>query len=192
MSSVREQQSKAIGESFQVLYTRYFKQVYYSAFSITKDRELAQDAVQETFLKAYRHFDSLMQHEEKEIWLRAVSRNVAIDMYRRRRREMKSYLALRDTYRGAGDTDRIDIERTIVDRYFIRELLSLLEPVNRQALLLVYEYGLTYEQLANYQRTSISAVKSRIHRTKQKLRGAALQMETNKRGGVAHFTLRQK
>jgi DNA-directed RNA polymerase specialized sigma24 family protein len=92
MSNGRKQQGRSNVESFQILYSRYFKQVYYSAFSITKDRELAQD-------------------------------------------------------------------------------------VYRQALLLVYEYGLTYKQLADCQKTSISAVKLRIHRAKQKLRGVALQME---------------
>jgi len=177
MNSKKDPQGRSRGELFQTLYSRYCKQVYYSAYSIINDRELAQDAVQETFLKAYRHFDSFMQQEQQEIWLRAVSRNVAIDMYRRQRREMKSYLALWDASRGMADMDRIDVEGTVVDQHFLRKLLSILEPVNRQALLLVYEYGLSYEQLADYQKTSISAVKSRIHRTKQKLRGAALQME---------------
>jgi len=184
MSSVREQQSKWVGESFQSLYARYFKQVYYSAFSITKDSELAQDAVQETFLKAYRHYDSLIQHAEKEIWLKRVSRNVAIDMYRRRRRELRSYGALRDIYREETAIEPTDVECTIVNQHFLRELLSLLDPINRQAMLLVYEHGMTYGQLAEYQRTSISAVKSRIHRTKQKLRGAALRMDTIARAVV--------
>ncbi|MEC0232389.1 RNA polymerase sigma factor [Paenibacillus alba] len=157
-------------ESFQMLYSRYFKQVYSSAFSVIKDRDLAQDAAQETFLKAYRHFDSLDQHDQKEAWLKTISRNVAIDMYRKRCREMCIYGALREAYR-----DETDVERTIVDQDFLRGLLSSLKLVNRQELLLVYEYGLTYEQLADYQQTTISAVKSRIYRAKQKLRGVALQ-----------------
>lgn len=161
-----------IVESFPMMYSRYSKQVYYSAFSVTKDCELAQDAVQETFLKAYRHFDSLKKYDQKEAWLKAISRNVAIDMYRKRCREMRSYHALENAYR-----DEANVERTIVDQDFLRGLLSSLEPVYRQALLLVYEYGLTYEQLADYQKTSISAAKSRIHRAKQKLRGAAHFLE---------------
>ncbi|MBP1995728.1 RNA polymerase sigma factor [Paenibacillus eucommiae] len=186
MNNGKEQQGRSKVESFQILYARYFKQVYYSAFSITKDRELAHDVVQETFLKAYRHFDSLKQHDQKEAWLKVVSRNVAIDMYRKRCRELSSYRALRDA-----DRSETDVERTIVDQEFLSGLLSSLEPIYRQSLLLVYEYGLTYEQLADCQQTSIGAVKSRIHRAKQKLRGAALQMETNV-GVPAHFILRQK
>lgn len=52
----------------------------------------------------------------------------------------------------------------------IREQLMTLDPLYRQTLLLVYEYGLTYQQLAAYQKTSISAVKSRIYRAKMKFR----------------------
>ncbi|GGG52141.1 RNA polymerase sigma factor [Paenibacillus radicis (ex Gao et al. 2016)] len=174
MSSSKEQQDNSNVEALHHLYARYFKQVYYYAFSIAKDRELAQDAVQETFLKAYRHIDLLEQLDQKEAWLKTVSRNVVIDMYRKQRREMCIYSGSRDVY--MGDTD---IERTIVDQHFLRELLSSLNPINRQSLLLVYEYGLTYEQLAERQKTLISAVKSRIHRAKQKLRGVALQMESN-------------
>ncbi|GAA3400662.1 RNA polymerase sigma factor [Paenibacillus hodogayensis] len=174
MSNEREQQGRSIVESFQALYSRYSIPVYYSAFSVIKDRELAQDAVQETFLRAYRHFDSLKQHDRKEAWLKAISRNVAIDMYRKRCREMRGYRELQEAYRG-----ETNVERTIVDQDFLRDLLSSLEPVYRQALLLVYEYGLTYEQLAECQKTSISAVKSRIHRAKQKLRGVARIAKAN-------------
>ncbi|BBI32643.1 RNA polymerase sigma factor [Cohnella abietis] len=172
MSNGREQQRRSISEAFPIMYSQYFMQVYYSAFSVTKNDELAQDAAQETFLKAYRHFDSLEQHEQKGAWLKAVSRNVAIDMYRKQRRENRSYWAWRDACRG-----EVDVERTIVDQDFLRGLLSSLEPIYRQSLLLVYEYGLTYEQLANYQKSSISAVKSRVHRAKKKLRVVALQTE---------------
>ncbi len=169
-----QQQVSSDAEVLHHLYVSYFKQVYYYAFSIAKDRELAQDAVQETFLKAYRHIELLEQLEQKEAWLKTVSRHVIIDMYRKQRREMCVYSGSRDAF--LGDTD---VERTVVDQHFLRELLSSLNPINRQSLLLVYEYGLTYEQLADRQKTSISAVKSRIHRAKQKLRGVALQMERN-------------
>ncbi|MFF2090865.1 RNA polymerase sigma factor [Paenibacillus sp. NPDC058174] len=173
MSSRGKQQERSDAEVLHHLYASYFKPVYYYAFSIAKDRELAQDAVQETFLKAYRHIELLEQLEQKEAWLKTVSRHVIIDMYRKQRRERCVYTGSRDVYMSDSD-----IERTIVDRQFLRELLSSLHPVNRQSLLLVYEYGLTYEQLADRQQTSISAVKSRIHRAKQKLRGVAVQMET--------------
>lgn len=164
--------SRQKDEAFQVLYSSYLKQVYYSAYSIIKDRELAEDAVQETFLKAYRQFDALKQHNRKEAWLKAISRNVAIDMYRRQRREKNGYHRLWYV-----DRSESSIEQTITDREILDSLLASLEPVSREALLLVYVYGLSYEQLACYQKTSVSAVKSRIHRAKRKLHGAVSQME---------------
>jgi RNA polymerase sigma-70 factor (ECF subfamily) len=52
-------------------------------------------------------------------------------------------------------------------------------PPHRNVLLLVYEYGMTYEQLASYQETSVSAVKSRIHRAKEKWRTMVRKMEVS-------------
>ncbi|WP_081735432.1 sigma factor-like helix-turn-helix DNA-binding protein [Paenibacillus gorillae] len=48
----------------------------------------------------------------------------------------------------------------------LHELLYTLEPQYRQSLLLVYEQGFTYEQLAAHQNTTVSAVKSKLHRAK--------------------------
>ncbi|MFE5321521.1 RNA polymerase sigma factor [Paenibacillus sp. NPDC056579] len=181
MNNEKEQQGTSNVELFQMLYARYFKLVYFSAYLVAKDHELAQDAVQETFLKAYRHIDSLKQQDQIVAWLKVISRNVAIDMYRKRCREMRNYHALQDAY-----WREANVEQAIADQDFLRGLLSSLEPINRQALLLVYEYGWTYEQLAGFQNTSISAVKTRVHRAKQKLRSVALQMQTNL-GTPAHF-----
>ncbi|MBU5672849.1 RNA polymerase sigma factor [Paenibacillus brevis] len=173
MSNEKEQRDMSNAELLHMLYTRYFKLVYFTAYSVTKDRELAQDAVQETFLKAYCRIDSLKQQGQIHAWLKAVSRNVAIDMYRKQCREMYSYRSLQDACLG-----ETSVEGAIVDQDFLSGLLSSLKPINRQVLLLVYKYGFTYEQLADCQKTSISAVKSRIHRIKRKLRGMALHMET--------------
>ncbi|MFS0726374.1 RNA polymerase sigma factor [Paenibacillus sp. 1P07SE] len=173
MSNEIQQQGMSNAEWFQMLYTRYYRLLYYWAYSITRDRELAQDAVQETFLKAYRHIGSLKRQDRLIAWLIAICRHVAIDMYRKRRREL-CYQSLEDACGGEAS-----VERTVVEQDYLRELLSSLKPISREALLLIYVYGLTYEQLADCQRISVSAVKSRIHRAKQKVRGAALQMDSN-------------
>lgn len=160
-------------EAFNVFYRKYYKQMYYSAYSITRDHYLAQDVVQETFIKAYRHFDTLKMEGKKGAWLYVISRNTAIDFYRKRLR----CLEISDDNVELNAGVSAEGEERYIEMNLIRELLLTLEPQHRQMLLLIYEYGLTYEQLAAYQNTSVSAVKSRIYRVKVKLRSMARKME---------------
>jgi RNA polymerase sigma-70 factor (ECF subfamily) len=162
-------------EAFNILYRNYYNQVYYSAYAVIKDHFLAQDIVQETFMKVFRHLHALKEEGKKGAWLNVISRNTAIDFYRKR----LGCLEISD--------DNIEINSIAVeedmDKYIemktVRELLFSLEPQHRQSLLLIYEYGLTYEQLASYQNTTVSAVKSKLHRAKKKLRYLAGEMEAS-------------
>ncbi|QGQ94704.1 RNA polymerase sigma factor [Paenibacillus psychroresistens] len=160
-------------EAFNSLYQNYYNQVYYSAYAVIKDHFLAQDIVQETFMKVFRHLHALKEEGKRGAWLNVISRNTAIDFYRKR----LGCLEISD--------DNIEINSVAVDvgmdTYIelkvTRELLSSLEPQHWQSLLLIYEYGLTYEQLASYQKTSVSAIKSKLYRAKKKLRLLAREME---------------
>ena len=69
---------------FNALYKKHYKQVYYYAYSILRDHFLAQDAVQETFIKIFRRFNALKVDDIQEAWLNVISRNTAIDLYRKR------------------------------------------------------------------------------------------------------------
>ncbi|RED75091.1 RNA polymerase sigma factor [Cohnella phaseoli] len=171
MNNGREPKGRSQEENFYVLYNAYNKSIYYSAFSITKEHYLAQDVVQETFLKAYRLLDDLIIYQNKEGWLKRTARNIAIDLYRRRRREIPDSNAAVDA--GAIEPEII---KQYIEKEFIGELLSQLNPLQRQTLTLVYEYGYSHEQIACLQQTTVSAVKSVIHRTKRKLRHTSLQV----------------
>ena len=75
---------------FNALYKKHYKQVYYYAYSILRDHFLAQDAVQETFIKIFRRFNALKVDDIQEAWLNVISRNTAIDLYRKRMRSQDS------------------------------------------------------------------------------------------------------
>ncbi|MBD2865635.1 RNA polymerase sigma factor [Paenibacillus oceani] len=162
---------RANEELFNQLFRTYYKQTYYSVYRMLRDRGLAQDVVQETFLKAYRHMDTLQQEGRRGAWLKAISKNTAIDLYRKRLRTMD---VLDDAVLLRTRSVEDEVQRR-ADVKVIRNRLMKLAPLYRQTLLLVYEYGMTYEQLASYHKTSVSAVKSRIHRAKLKFRSLILE-----------------
>ena len=79
-----------------------------------------------------------------------------------------------ETLTGTVDTDGgVGRVFDLSDEY---ELLGVLKPEQRKALLLVYGYGWTYKQLASLQKISIGAVKTQIHRAKKKLQAVASEM----------------
>lgn len=163
----------AMDEAFSALYQKHYKQVYYSAYSIIRDHFLAQDVVQETFMKIFRRFHTLKDKEKKEAWLNAISRNTAIDFYRKRLRRQEIWNDNIEFITGPAEEG---MEHQL-EMKTVHELLLSLEPEHRQSLLLIYEYGMSYEQLARFQNTSVSAVKSQLHRSKKKLQSMAREME---------------
>lgn len=159
-------------EMFNAMFKIYNKRVYSSAISIIRDHYLAQDVVQDTFLKAYYHFGKMMGVDNVWPWLKVVATNTAIDYYRRRIRNVE----LTDEIINCR-ANSCDVEQYI-EQQSIRQQLSILNPELRNLLILKYEYGFTLEQLAQMQNMNINTIKSKIHRAKIKL-DLSLRQVTN-------------
>ncbi len=162
-----------MSDVFNTLYQKHYKKVYSYAYSILRDHFLAQDAVQETFIKIFRWFSARKVDDIQEGWLNVISRNTAIDLYRKRMRSQEFSCDRMEVISGAVDMG-LDSSFEKSDEY---ELLEGLNPEQRKALLLVYGCGLTYKQLASMQKKSLGAVKTQIHRAKKKLQAMSREIE---------------
>lgn len=67
-------------KSLEILYKRYYRTLVWLAFSVLGDRDLAEDAAQETFALACQSLKSLKKPEKFASWLSAICRNVACRM----------------------------------------------------------------------------------------------------------------
>ncbi|QHW30998.1 sigma-70 family RNA polymerase sigma factor [Paenibacillus rhizovicinus] len=152
-------------ERFSTYYKEHSKRVYACVYKILRDPFLAQDAVQETFMKIFRKFGMLKAGEVLDGRLYTIAKNTAIDLYRKRKGSREAFYERMDLLSDAYDGG-IGREFEQSDAY---EALEQLEPEQRQSLLLLYEHGLTYQQLASLQHKSIGTVKTQIHRSKKKL-----------------------
>jgi len=153
-------------DSFESLYERYYQLSYFSAYAIVKDPHLAQDVVQEAFLKVFQHFENMRREGNQKAWIKAITRNKAIDFYRKN--QVSPEVSAAEYLAAAGGPDE-GVEG-YAEREAVRELLGAIDPHLSQSLLLVYKQGLSYEQLAERQRTTVGAVKSKLHRAKRLLR----------------------
>lgn len=76
--------------ALEELFDLFHESVYKSAYFITRDRMLAEDVVQDTFLKAYDKIGQLKDASRVESWLIRIAMNKARDQLRRQRRQVSS------------------------------------------------------------------------------------------------------
>jgi RNA polymerase sigma-70 factor (ECF subfamily) len=131
---------------------------------------LAEEASQEVFLKAFRNLAAYDPRRPFRTWLLSIAAHHAIDALRRRR---LSTVALDDLPPEASPPDHAPgPEALLVEREKAEEvdaMLRTLAPRDRAAMVLRYWYDLSYEDMAQMLETSVSGVKSRLHRARRQL-----------------------
>lgn len=142
---------------------------------ILRSRDLAEDAVQETFVRIWRsagQFDPARGPARG--WIVVILRNAAIDMLRRGGREALEDAAVVAALRAeAFRAEQDDVDR-IVDRLDgdgrLRHCLEALEPQRRRAILMAYALGLTQGEIAGRLGAPLGTVKAWMRRSLLSLR----------------------
>ena len=153
-------------EAFAVLVARHHAACLRLATHVLGTREDAEDVVQETFLRAYRH---LVRYEERERftgWLFRILLNQCRTMLARRRRG-EAHVAEGAVELAAWDED----ESEAAERgEMLRGALARLHPLQREAVLLRFSADLSYEEMAAATGAGVSALKMRVKRACAHLR----------------------
>ena len=127
-----------------------------------KDADLAQDAVQETFLKAYRHLHDFRGDCSEKTWLAAIAMNVSRDMLRTAWFRHQSRVNL-DTL------PEQPIPFSFPDDTVLTEVMRLPSKY-REVVLLRYYEGMKLKEVASALRLSAGKVRSRLNRANAILR----------------------
>ena len=157
----------AAGEEKAVtaVYRRYAGPILTVAMGTLGRRDLADEAVQTTMLKAWRAAGSFDPSRELAPWLYAIARRVAIDIYRRESRVSADEL---------GDDDvavvPLSFERTW-EAWEVRSALDKLPPDEREVVRLSHLVGMTHQQIAEQLGVPLGTVKSRSSRAHRRLAG---------------------
>jgi RNA polymerase sigma-70 factor (ECF subfamily) len=158
--------------------------VYTLARYLLRDPSDAEDAVQECYLRALRHFDTLRGQEEVKPWLFAILRNVCRVEYGRRSRVLlydvnaesdKAESAI-PLWREAQDTPETEMLRKL-DAETIRGLVAALPDVFREVIVLREVDDLSYREIATIVSAPVGTVMSRLARGRALLREAWLKVE---------------
>jgi RNA polymerase sigma-70 factor, ECF subfamily len=139
---------------------------------LTGDRQLAEDVVQETLLRAWRHAGTLTE-EKGSIrgWLLTVARNIATDKARAR------MVRPAEVQEDAAPPVSIDHSDDVVNSIYVMDALQSLSPEHRAVLVEVYYGGKTAAEAATALGVPAGTVKSRTYYALRALRHALQQAE---------------
>jgi RNA polymerase sigma-70 factor (ECF subfamily) len=164
-------------DAIRALYREYGGAVHTVAISIVRDRELAADVVQQTFVKAWRAAGSFERGREIAPWLYSIARHTAIDTLRSEARPTRG-----------GHKPEVDVavesesmEQTW-ERFEVRRAIDALPQEEREVVRRSHLMGHTHEEIAQQLGVPVGTVKSRSGRAHKRLAASLAHLRSEQPG----------
>ncbi len=155
--------------AFGELVSRYYEPCRRFAYHMLGDRSDAEDVVQDTLMRAYRAIDRYDERDQFRGWLFRIltnqCRNALTSRGRRTRRFVQDDVALEQAHAPTSGL-QLGTEHAALAR-----AMAQLDPLQREALLLKYAEGLEYTEMSAITGVGESALKMRVKRGSERLRG---------------------
>ncbi len=154
--------------AFSQLVEAYQRPVFNLCYRMLGDAAEAEDAAQETFIRAYTRLASYDPSRKFSSWILAIASHYCIDRLRQRRMGLVAWDEL-PPGNWLSDT-QAKPEEVVLDRETrrqVRDLLNSLPPDYRAVVALRYWHELSYEEIAETLHTTVAAIKSRLFRARQ-------------------------
>ena len=169
--------------AFRELVRRYERPVFSLIFRMVRDRELAEDLAQDTFIKVLNNIDRYRPEFKLSSWLFKIANNVTIDHLRKRQLATVSLDGSPHAQTAAeAQATSLDVQsrgESALEAIESRELGSAIEraigqlrPEYRSCILLRHVEGRSYEEIAATLDLPLGTVKTYIHRARHELREA--------------------
>lgn len=169
-------------EALEEIYRRYYRPMLMFIVRLVQNRDLAEDLVQETFLRIYNNRHSWQPRSKFSSWLYRIARNLCIDEKRRywnRLVHMDSQMT--STLNNESNTsflervedigsDARDTFATKIDEETIKRAINQLSDEQREVIILNKYQGLSYIEIAEILNATPESIKQRAYRAHLKLR----------------------
>lgn len=153
-------------EAFALLVRRHEARVRALCASMLNGSGDAEDAAQESFLKAYRHLADFRGDALFSTWMHRIAYRHCLDLQKARRRRPAESL---DALLEKGDGVLARAQEPAPDAGTVAELLAGLPDDYRQILLMRESHGFRYEEIAAATGVSLDSVKARLRRARRRL-----------------------
>jgi RNA polymerase sigma factor (sigma-70 family) len=151
---------------FEAFFLRYDRQITSYLWRMTGNEQSASELAQETFLRAWQHFDEISHYEQPIGWLFRVATNLARQHHRRQTAPVGMATALDE------ETDPTSSDPTlhVVEQDLVRQTLLQLSHHQRAILLLREVHGFSIAEIATSLNMSRDAVKMALWRAREQFR----------------------
>ena len=156
-------------ETFREVYQQNYRLIYQEVLLRTQNMELAADICQQTFLKYIEHRKTVKVGAERG-WLLTVAKHLLIDEMRRTKVQL---LDDEQIYEGHNEYSDSDMEKEMMRRDFLKQILIELEAKNRDWYEAVYEVcmlNIPEAEVARKKNISIDLLRTRLYRGRQFLK----------------------
>ncbi len=171
------------GDAYRTLVERYSRSVFRLAYRMTGNEQDAEDVVQETFLRAFRHLHRWDARSTFGTWIYRIASNYSLDLLRARKRQGNAVLA-------AGETDTMQTlpavdagpDRLLLSSEVQRQVAATLDTcseMERTAFVLRHFEGQSIEEIGLVLGVSANSTKQSIFRAVHKLRRALEPLVNN-------------
>lgn len=170
------------GRAYREILVRYERPVFSLVFRMVRDRTLAEDLAQETFVRAFQALRSYNPSYKFSNWIFKIANNLTIDHLRRKTLDTVSLDGAPDAVTSdelertrfsvadTGETPHEYVENQELGS-LIENAIAGLRPEYRTAVLLRHVEGYSYEEIAEVMGVPLGTVKTFIHRARNELKG---------------------
>lgn len=150
------------------LYYTYRNTMYEEAYNVLNDQSLAEDAVSEAFVRIIKNLDKISLEESSRTrnFLAIVCRNVAIDIYNKRKREIIT--ADESDFVSPCTPEDFVIDSESVNK--IMDIVNAMNPIYKDTLILSRVYNMSRGDIASIFGISPESVTKRLQRAKAEIR----------------------
>lgn len=162
-----------MNETFDRLYNDYHATLFQFLFYMVKNRAVAEELVQEVYIKVLRSYHSYEERSNEKTWLLTIARNVAIDYLRTHNRRSSRWLSKFEFNKQNAKDDTPLPEEIVMQKEEVQAIYHSLKNCTldqQQVLILRYIQEFTVNETAEVLEWSVSKVKTTQHRAIKALR----------------------
>lgn len=160
-------------ERFNFIYEQYMPSVYRYIFLLVRNKEIAEDLTQDTFMKVYTHLQTFSNHASIHTWIIQIARNTTYDYFRKNK--WSSLFALKD-----GQVEQVISSEQIIlvkqETYQLYDAIASLKREYQEVIILRKINELSIDETARILGWTENKVKAKQQRALKKLK-EKLEME---------------
>jgi RNA polymerase sigma-70 factor (family 1) len=147
--------------AFDTIYKKYSGRIFYFAFNLLKNKEDAENIVQEVFIKFWENRENIRLHNSFSSYIFAITHNTSIDLIRKKLKDSKFKDHLFSIQERFENPIQANLEFNESQKHVL-EVIDKLTKRQRQVYLMHHEEGFTYHEIADKLDISVNTVENHM------------------------------